>query len=188
MKTVKSIYWMMVALTTIILASCNVTSHVESAKHTNLARYKSFAWLPSENKQYTNSILENDLKDGINEALKKEGFRYNPDRPDLLIKYDIAVDKQVRRESSSVYSNPLPQYILSRGRIFTVMGPSMYLGNRSYNIPYNQGVVTISFIDAKTNEMIWQGWAESEVNSRNLTSKELNREVKAIAKRIDKSI
>ena len=44
----------------------------ESAKRQTWPDTNHLHGCPSENKQYTNSILENDLKDGINEALKKE--------------------------------------------------------------------------------------------------------------------
>ncbi len=48
-----------------------------------------------------------------------------------------------------------------------------------------EGTITISMIDAKTNKTIWQGWTTEEVNSRNLTSKEIQASVKNIFRKFD---
>ncbi|MGB3165024.1 MAG: DUF4136 domain-containing protein, partial [Chitinophagaceae bacterium] len=48
-----------------------------------------------------------------------------------------------------------------------------------------EGTVTISMIDAKTDKTVWQGWTTDEVNSRNLTSKEIQNSVKSIFRKFD---
>jgi hypothetical protein len=40
-------------------------------------------------------------------------------------------------------------------------------------------------IDAKTDKTVWQGWTTDEVNSRNLTSKEIQYAVKSIFRKFD---
>jgi hypothetical protein len=40
-------------------------------------------------------------------------------------------------------------------------------------------------IDTKTDKTIWQGWTTDEVNSRNLTSKEIQNGVKSIFRKFD---
>ena len=48
-----------------------------------------------------------------------------------------------------------------------------------------EGTITIRLIDAKTDKTIWQGWTTDEVNSRNLTSKEIQNGVKSIFRKFD---
>jgi hypothetical protein len=40
-------------------------------------------------------------------------------------------------------------------------------------------------IDAKTDKTIWQGWTTEEVNSKNLTNKEIQYAVRSIFKKFD---
>jgi hypothetical protein len=40
-------------------------------------------------------------------------------------------------------------------------------------------------IDANTEKTVWQGWATDEVNSRNMTSKEIQSSIKAIFRKFD---
>jgi hypothetical protein len=40
-------------------------------------------------------------------------------------------------------------------------------------------------IDTKTDKTVWQGWTTDEVNSKNLTSKEIQNSVRSIFKKFD---
>ena len=51
--------------------------------------------------------------------------------------------------------------------------------------PIKEGTVTISMIDSKTDKTVWQGWTTDQVNSRNLTSKEIQNSVRSIFKKFD---
>jgi hypothetical protein len=51
--------------------------------------------------------------------------------------------------------------------------------------PIKEGTVTISMIDTKTDKTVWQGWTTDEVNSKNLTTKEIQNSVRSIFKKFD---
>ena len=51
--------------------------------------------------------------------------------------------------------------------------------------PIKEGTVTITMIDTRTDKMVWQGWTTDELNSRNITSKEIQNSVKAIFRKFD---
>jgi hypothetical protein len=51
--------------------------------------------------------------------------------------------------------------------------------------PIKEGTVTISMIDTKTDKTVWQGWTTDEVNSKNMTTKEIQNSVKSIFKKFD---
>ena len=40
-------------------------------------------------------------------------------------------------------------------------------------------------IDANTDKTVWQGWATEQLDSRNISSKEINSTVKAIMRKLD---
>ncbi len=40
-------------------------------------------------------------------------------------------------------------------------------------------------IDPKTDKTIWQGWATDEINSSNITGKEIQKNVKSIFRKFD---
>ena len=67
----------------------------------------------------------------------------------------------------------------------TIYYPSQFMGYDRDRVPSREGTVTITMIDAKTEKTIWQGWTTDEVNSRNLTSKEIQTAVRSIFKKFD---
>ena len=40
-------------------------------------------------------------------------------------------------------------------------------------------------IDSRTDKTVWQGWTTSELNGRDITSREIDRNVKTIFKKFD---
>ena len=45
--------------------------------------------------------------------------------------------------------------------------------------------MTITMIDARTDKVIWQGWTTEELNSRKMSSKEIQAAVRSIFKKFD---
>ena len=61
--------------------------------------------------------------------------------------------------------------------------PNDLLGYRTYNIPFKQGTLTVNMVDAKTNKLIWQGSAQSDVSSKMVTTQEMQTDVMSIFKK-----
>jgi hypothetical protein len=59
------------------------------------------------------------------------------------------------------------------------------MGYDDYAEPIREGTVTITVTDAKTEKTVWQGWTTDQVNSHNLTTKEINNAVKSIFRKFD---
>lgn len=174
---------MLVAAAAITFTSCAVASHTEKAKGIDFNNYKSFALMQSNNtqnnKHISSDIIDNNIKDALIEQLEKKGMQQVKNNADVLIDYSVAVTKGTKRESSSVYAYPSFGFG-GRGRF---LQSSVYIGNRTSNIAVKEGVLTINMTDAKTNKLIWQGWAEDEINNRNITSKQAAADVKSIIKK-----
>ena len=179
----------------VALASCGVPAHVERDPSVDLKDYKTFAWLSDhegtkkDGKNYQN-FEERNLKALVNTQLEKNGFRQVRSNPDILVDYDIMVESDVKNQSESVYSRPYVRYFYNpyTRRINSVYYPSQYLGENSYAVPYKSGTITLNFVDTKTNNLVWQGWAETEIISKRVQQDEMKKVVKAIFKRFNADV
>jgi hypothetical protein len=63
--------------------------------------------------------------------------------------------------------------------------PSQFLGYDNDQYEIRQGTITITMVDAETNKTVWQGWTTDEVNSKNLTGREIDNSVKSIFRKFD---
>lgn len=189
MKTsfIKSL--MVVGVAGLIFTSCNITSHTERVAGINFSNYKTFAWANSGNTKKTdradNNIVDNNIKNSISGELEKKGWAEVENNPDVLLDYTIAVKRGIMHESDPVYAYPYTPYLYGRRGIYSIWYPSALMDYNSHNVPFHEGELTVNMVDVKTNKLIWQGWAEGEINNRNITSKEATAEVKSIFKKFE---
>jgi hypothetical protein len=59
------------------------------------------------------------------------------------------------------------------------------MGYDGYTTEIRQGTLTITMVDARTDKTIWQGWTTDEVNSRNVSKKEIQSSVNSIFRKFD---
>lgn len=184
MKTSSLLYLVMLPLAALTFVSCSVTSHTETAKGVNFSQYKTYGWgsnTPKKSDRWNNDIIDNNIKNAISTELNKKGWAEADNNPDVLLDYNIAVERGVTRRTDPVYSYPFTQYMYGgHGRVYRLWNPSMLMGYRSYNVPFREGQLTINMVDARNNKLIWQGWAKGEINSAQVRSKDVNAEVKSI--------
>ena len=182
-------------LAAVAFTGCGVSAHVEKDPSVDLKNYKTFAWITDQSnsgkdgKAYQN-FQEKNLRDMVNDQLQKNGWRPVRSNPDILIDYDIMVEDDVKNQSESVYSRPTVRYFYNpyTRRINSVYYPSQYLGENSYAVPYRSGTITLNFVDTKTNNLVWQGWAETEITSKRLQQDEMKKVVKAIFKKFNADV
>ena len=178
-----------VAAAAIIFASCNVTSHTERIAGINFSNYKTFAWANSGNAKKAdradNDIIDNNIKNSVSGELEKKGWAEVENNPDVLLDYTIAVKRGIKHETDPLYAYPYTPYLYGRRGIYSIWYPSALIGYNSYNVPFKEGELTVNMVDAKTNKLIWQGWAQGEINSRNITTKEATAQVKSIFKKFE---
>ena len=176
-----------------MLASCASTAHVEKDNNTDFSHYKTFAWIDKDGEgnndhNRTNDILEQRVREAVNKELERSsGWRQTKNRPDVLLSYDVLVERSIKESNSPVYSRPYTRLVYNpyTRRYATIYYPSEFLGYERDQRPVKEGTVTISMIDSKTDKTVWQGWTTDEVNSRHLTSKEIQNAVRSIFKKFD---
>lgn len=178
------------AIAAVIFTGCGTTAHIERDKTADFSKYKTYTWVPGADKKvsnHRNDILESNIRASVNEELEKNGFKEVKTNPDLLMSYDLLVDKTNRKESDPVYSQPFSRlyYNPFSGRYRSIYYPSQFEGYNEYSTTVSEGTVTISMIDSKTDKTIWQGWTTNDVDGNKVTSKEIERDVKSIFKKFD---
>ena len=175
-----------------LLASCGTTAHIEKDDNTDFTKYKTFAWVEKEGKdkkdRKNSDLTEQKVRDAVSKELEKTaGWRESKSNPDVLLTYDVLVERSIKQQSEPVYSNPFARtfYNPYSRRFYRVYYPSRFMGYDNYDVNTREGTVTISMIDANTEKTVWQGWATDEVGSRNMTSKEIQSSVRAIFRKFD---
>ena len=175
-----------------LLVSCGTVAHVEKDPSVNLNNYKTFSWIDESGKNKDgksyNDFQEKYLKDLVTRELEKSGWqKARNENADALIDYDIMVENNVEERSESVYSRPTVRYFYNpyTRRVTPVYYPSQYMGQNYYDVPYKSGTITVNIVDTKTNNMIWQGWTETELASRRLSQEDIQKAVRSIFKKFD---
>ena len=176
----------------LFITGCTSVAHIEKDETANFSNYKTYSWIETREDRDSNAVVVNDLAErkirtAVNAELAKSGWREVKQRPDVLLSYDVLVEKTIKEESNAVYSQPYTRYYWNpyTRRYQSIYYPSQFMGyeRNAYNV--REGTLTVSIIDARTDKTIWQGWTTEEVNSRNLSSKEIEASVKSIFRKFD---
>jgi len=169
----------------LVLWGCGLQAHVQKTPGTDLDNYRTFNWIDDEpkanSKEYVN-FEESYLKRSIAEELTKKGYREVKGNADVSIDYDVMIENSQYLKREAVYSQPFVDYRYNpyTRRIQPVYYPSRYIGDNSYTVPYKSGTITVNLVDNKTKEVAWQGWAETEVDRKKLTTSEIDQTITAI--------
>ena len=176
----------------IFLAGCAGNAHIEKDPSANLGNYKTFSWIEdgkndAKTRSHKNDLVEANIRNAVNQELQKNGFSETKKNPDLLLTYDVLVERSTKESNNPVYTNPYSRVIYNpyTRRYATIYYPSRFAGYERDERTIKEGTVTISMIDTRTDKTVWQGWTTDEVNSRNLTTKEIQNSVKSIFKKFD---
>lgn len=176
-----------------LLAGCASVAHVEKDDTVNFNRYHTYTWVEARPDKKDSAstkvsdLTERKIQQAVNNELARAGWKENKNHPDVLVSYDVVVDHGTKDATNPVYSQPYTRYIYNpyTRRWLALYYPSEFLGYDRSQRAVREGTVTISVIDAKTEKTVWQGWTTDEVNSQNLTSKEIQSAVKSIFRKFD---
>lgn len=184
--------WSVFPILIFLLAACGTTAHIEKDETADFSKYRSFAWIDRDgtgknDRNPGNDLTEQRIRAAVNQELVKAGWREVKNRPDVLLSYDVLVERSTRETTNPVYTRPFSRIVYNpyTRRYATIYYPSQFAGYERDERPIREGTVTISMIDVKTDKTVWQGWTTDEVSSRNLTSKEIQNSVRAIFRKFD---
>ncbi|RYY87398.1 MAG: DUF4136 domain-containing protein [Chitinophagaceae bacterium] len=179
-------------LSGLFLVGCGSAAHIEKDPTVNLGSYRSYAWVQTQEnkdsmKTRVSDLTERNLQAAVNSELQKQGWVENSKRPDVLLTYDVLVEQAVRETNDPVYSQPTTRYYYNpyTRRYVPVYYPSQFLGYDRSQQDVREATLTVRLIDARSDKTVWQGWTTGDVNSRNLTSKEVQAAVRSIFRKFD---
>lgn len=178
-----------VAAAGIFLTGCGSAVHVEKDKTARLANYRTYSWLDQIKVEGTKSrhvdLIQSNVRDAVNEQLRKKGWVQTQSDPDMLVSTDLLIEKSVVQRNDPVYTESYTRsYYNSRtGRYNTFYFPSQFMGYDSYNEPVKKGTITITMVDSKTDRTFWQAWTTTDLDNGNITSDEIAANVKTIFKK-----
>ena len=181
------------ALSGLVLTSCVSVAHVEKDQTVDFNKYHTYAWVDSKDqkddsiKTRVSDLTERRIRDAVNAEMLRTGWKEVKNRPDVLISYDVLVERSVKEDRNPVYTQPTTRYIYNpyTRRWVSVYYPSQFVGYDENQRSVREGTLTLSLIDAKSDRTVWQGWTTGEVNSAHLTTKEIQNSVKSIFRKFD---
>ncbi|MCH7413591.1 DUF4136 domain-containing protein [Belliella sp. R4-6] len=126
----------------------------------NFKKYKTFAFI--DNPEEEDVEFVNIIKRTISNRLGSQGFRFQDDKPDLLVNYKVFKEEVKYRG----YEQPNFDYWLQRKGAFVTedqdeLRPEDKDKDENYNkVKYSQnnGMLVIFVIDNKKGNTIWQGY------------------------------
>jgi hypothetical protein len=140
-------------LTTACAATMDVGAHVQ--RGLNVRQFRTYDWGPadalpaSDPRLGDNPFFNDHLLGAVEKQMAAKGFsRAGTDRQaDLLIHYHAAIGPRV-----------------DVNRIDNEYGDCFDEDCRVRVIEYEQGTLVIDIVDARTNRLIWRGWAQQAVD------------------------
>lgn len=178
------------ALSVILLSSCAGVATIEKDPSVSLSNYKSYAWVEDVKDTVAvkpTGIQDQNLHTAVTEGLTKASWKEDKNKPDVLIKHDVLIEKATKESRNPVYSRSFTQPYFNpyMHRWSYLYYPSQFMGYDVRQYPLREGTLTLTLIDAKTDKVIWQGWTTNEVSSSSLTSKEIEKSVKSILRKFE---
>lgn len=194
----KKTKWLLgVVLSIFILSGCGSIAYVQKDNAYDFSKIRTYAWVDgtqkdkgvSTPKTRVNDLTDRKIRQSIDKNLQANGWQLTTKKPDVLLVYDVDVQKENRNVSDPVYSRPTTRWFYNpyARRYVSIYYPSELLGYDNRTETVKEGTLTLTMLNADTDKTIWQGWTTSEVNGQNLTDREIDNNVKAIIKKLDKS-
>ena len=172
----------------VLFYSCSTPAYVEKDNSVNLSDYKTYMWVDvkaNENDASSRPTAFADVSvhNSVNAELNNWGWREVSEDPDVLISYDVLVERNVETQNDPVYSQPYSRLYYNRftRRWSSIYYPSQFLGYQQYQVPVKEATVTITMIDADSDKKIWQGWTTERL-SGTLSDLDVKKSVRNIFK------
>jgi hypothetical protein len=162
----------LVSLLFVALISCSPLPRYNNKYDptTNFSTYRTYAFYKAEipppregSGSAYSIILDQHLKAAIESELVKIGMRPSEEEPDLLIAYDIAIPAESSAEAGNIFA---PGFGYSYSYWFGYRYRYAHRAIADYKPvnTYTTGTLLIDIIDARSNELIWRGWAEKAID------------------------
>ena len=135
---------------------------------TSLSGYNTYAWISekqnipnayalvgsNEALVFNNESSQKMIKDAVELQMAARGFKKDAQNPDMLINFEVLED-----------DTELRKYILDNGQDYLGFGPR---SESVQMIPVDEGTVLINFMDSRSGNQIWQGYASGALEEKDI--------------------
>lgn len=187
-------YWPFILLSSLVIA-CSSPVYVTKDDSANLSDYRTYMWVETRENENDNSARPTQYVDltvhnAVNAQLSKQGWREVSDNPDVLISYDVLVERTTAERTDPVYTRSFTRMVYNpyRRRWTTIYYPSQFAGYQSYEVPVKEGTITITMVDANTDKVVWQAWTTEQLNNSRITNEEISKSIRNIFNKFDVAI
>ncbi|MES2003705.1 MAG: DUF4136 domain-containing protein [Bacteroidota bacterium] len=189
----KKMQWIMATtIGVLILSACSQRAYVQKDDTVDFTKIKTYTWVYGTQKDSltkqpkVNDLVDRKIRESIDRNLQKNGWKEVNRNPDVLLVYDVDVQRENRTVSDPVYTMPTTRWFFNpySRRYVPVYYPSQFMGYDNRKETVKEGTITLTLMKASNDKTIWQGWTSSEINGKRMTDKEINDNVKAIVKKL----
>jgi hypothetical protein len=164
---------------TLVLFSCtgSINTFGEYSKSVDFSKYKTYAWIPSDNTDLNNQSIERMsgklITSVSNEELKKKGMVLDAEKPDAVFRFKVDVKSQINYSQSPTlsvgvgmgYGYGMPGYYA--GAFVPVAG-----GNISEKRA-DEATLIIEMFETSTGYILWSGGARKTIDNNADTEKNM---------------
>jgi hypothetical protein len=153
------------------LGCSSITVNAEWDETADMSAYKTFSWVPEPpektgDARFDNPILHDRIQKNILRTLSEQGYQgIDTGKPDFYVGHHLSLKTKVDVQTMQTYY-PYSWYYPYRSMPTQVR-------------EYEQGMLIIDIIDAKTEKVVWRGWATKRLKE-NPSNEESQKTVKKI--------
>lgn len=157
-------------LAALAVAGCATTRSVSSflERGVDLNRYQSYSWGPGD-RQGTgdprldnNEIFQERVQAAVDAQLAANGFKKTPGSPDVLVHFHASVQQRLDLQNAEPFTP------------CTDCKPFVY----------DAGTLVVDLVDPRTNNLLWRGWAEENIDGVIDNQQRLEERIDAAIERI----
>lgn len=130
---------------------------------TDFSQYRTFAFLPrlGTDKQGYESLTTQYLKDAVHKEMTVRGYEYAPRQPDLLVNFNMQFQQKIVSSPAPMPPPGYMGYYAYRGGLYA---PWPGYGFYSDTYTYTEGTLNIDLVDARKNQLVWEGVAQGDAS------------------------
>jgi hypothetical protein len=131
-------------------------------RQTDFTEFKTFGWMQVPEKAGISSLVVQRVKNAVKAELKAKGLMMMSSNPDFLIAEHLGKKDKVQVTDWGYSYGAYGRY----GRYSGYRGSG---GVSTYQ--YEEGILILDFVDAKSKKLIWRGTAKAKVQNVNTPEK-----------------
>lgn len=132
-------------------------------RNVDFSQYKTFGFFDPAQRSNKgpgyDTLIDQRLEEAITREMEARGYTRS-DSPDLNINYSV-VTQEVQEVRSAPSARPVYPYYGYRGRYYD---PWPSYGYDTWVVDYEKGSLLIDLVDAKSNQLVWEGAGEGRVS------------------------